>query len=152
MHRRGVLLVFAGVVLFGAGGCGGDGDGTLTHAELRAQADRACRRAARAVQEVGAPDPSDLDAAAKASRRVVSIQRRALVTLRRLEPPTDDEARYARWIALVDQTLDQAEASVEAQAAGDLGVADQANENGRLLDARADEIASELGFSDCVGA
>lgn len=149
MRWIAVLALGAGVGAV-AWACGGDEP--PSHAELVTDAGAVCRDAARRVRAIDPPDPADVAAPARVAQRVVAIQRRALASLRELEVPTEDRADVDRWLALVEATLDQAEASVRAQRDGDLALATKANDNGRLLDERADEIATRLGLAACVEA
>jgi hypothetical protein len=145
------MLVVAAACAVVVGACGGGSD-ELTKAEFRREANRVCRASATRIRAVESPDPADAAAIARAGSRVVAIQRRALEELRDLEPPKDMEAQVTKWLALVDQTLDQARASVRAQREGDTAAAVTANGHGATLDARADEIASRYGLSACGAA
>lgn len=92
------------------------------------------------------------DVLASASAAVVGIQRRALSRLRGLVAPTADRTTITEWLALVDQTLGQSDASVRAQRTGDVQAALRANTNGEALDRRADDLARGYGITDCVQA
>lgn len=83
---------------------------------------------------------------------VVAVQRKALARLRALQPPKRDRSQITEWIALVDQTIDQADVSAEAQRNGDIARALTANINGAALDRRADELARNYGLDTCVQA
>ena len=72
--------------------------------------------------------------------------------LRALQPPKKDRTEIAKWIALVDQTIDQAEVSAESQRDGDIPRALTANINGAALDRRADDLARSYGLVTCVQA
>jgi hypothetical protein len=72
--------------------------------------------------------------------------------LRAIKPPKQDRAQISRWIALVDQTIDQADVSARAQKDDDIPRAITANANGTALDRRADEIARAYGLRMCVEA
>jgi hypothetical protein len=150
MMRGWPVLVALACAVVGAG-CGG-GSGELSRAEYVRAANRVCRAASTRVQAVRAPDPGDPDAVGRAGSRVVQIQRRALTQLEALKPPAADRAGLVKWIALVDQTLDQARASVRAQRAGDNAAAVTANQHGTMLDARADQIAGRYGLAACGAA
>jgi len=148
---RGWPVLVAAAFVVSVGACGG-GDGSLTRAEYTREANHICRAAAAQVRTVKPPDPADPAAVARAGAHVVAIQRRALVRLRGLRPPDADEPQLVRWVALVDQTLDQADASVAAQRKDDAGAAITANQHGAMLDARADQIARRYGLTSCGAA
>ncbi len=144
------MLVAAAFTLVGAIGCGGGG--SMSKAEYVRAANRVCREAATQVKRVKAPDPGDPVSVASAGARVVGIQRSALSDLKALDPPTAAKAEMTKWVALVDQTLDQADASIQAQRDGDAAAATTANQHGMTLGGRADEIARAYGLSACGAA
>lgn len=86
----------------------------------------------------------------KAAADLVAVQREALDRLRAIRPPKLDRSEIAKWIALVDQTIDQAELSAASQQDGDFQRATTANVNGAALDLRADELARAYGLRMCV--
>jgi hypothetical protein len=88
----------------------------------------------------------------QAAAQVVAVQRQALARLRAIRPPKEDRNEVARWIALVDQTIDQAEVSAQSQRDGDIARALTANVNGAALDQRADELAEAFGLDSCTQA
>ena len=147
MRRVGAL----GVLIATVAACGGGG-GELTRVEYVRRANAVCRDAAQAVEDLRVPRTADGDALVSASAAVVQIQRRALERLRELSAPTADRAALTRWLALVDQTLDQSDASVRAQRSGDVQAALTANANGEVLDRQADELARRYGLTSCVQA
>lgn len=131
--------------------CGG-GKSTLTRAQYIRQADAICRKAAKQVQRVAAPEGSSEAELASAAAKIVAAQRAALDELEALSAPSEPAETVPKWIALVDQTLDQADASVRAQRKGDVAAAVRANTNGEVLDGRADELARGYGMHVCVSA
>lgn len=148
MRRVGALGVLIATVV----ACSGGGGGGLTRVEYVRRANAVCRDAGHAVADLQVPRTADGDALAAASAAVVEIQRRALEGLRSLPEPAPDRAALNRWLALVDQTLDQSDASVRAQRSGDVQAALTANANGEALDRRADELARRFGLTSCVQA
>jgi len=124
----------------------------VTRADYVRNADRICRDAALQVARLRIPGRADVGSMPKAAAEVVAIQRAALARLQRLKVPKHDRAQIARWVALVDQTLDQAEFSATAQRQGDIARALVADTNGAALDQRADEIARRYGIQSCVQA
>lgn len=145
------MLVVLAACAFSIGACNG-GSGELTKSEFRRETNRICRASAARIRALESPDPADPEAISRAGRRIVAIQRRALEELRDLKPPKESAEEITKWLALVDQTLDQATASVRAQEEGDTEAAVTANGHGATLDARADEIATRYGLSACGAA
>jgi hypothetical protein len=128
------------------------GGGGVTKAEYVKSANAVCREAAKQVAALRIPGRADVAGMPKAAASVVVVQRKALDRLRAIKPPKGDRAEIARWIALVDQTIGQADLSARAQKDGDIPRATTANANGAALDRRADEIARGYGLRMCVQA
>jgi hypothetical protein len=139
--------VAAGLLLTACGGGGG-----LSKAEYVAKANAICREAAAKVATLDAPGQSDVAHLPKVAGEVVAVQRKALDRLQAIKAPKEDRAEIARWIALVDQTIDQAEVSARSQRSGDITRAIAANLNGAALDKRADQLARSYGLRRCVRA
>jgi hypothetical protein len=139
--------VAAGLLLAACGGGGG-----LSKADYVRQANTVCRDAARKVAALDAPGQSDVEQLPKVAVQVVAAQRKALDRLKAIKAPKDDRTQIAKWIALVDQTIDQAEVSAEAQRSGDITRAMAANLNGATLDRRADQLARAYGLRGCMRA
>lgn len=141
-------LCGAGVVLFVAA-CGGGGE--VMKADYVREANAVCRDAAERVDALEVPGDRVADVS-KAATAVVKVQRAALERIRDIEAPEQDRPEIAKWIALVDQTVDQAEVSAKSQADGDFTRAMTANVNGAELNRRADELARRYGLRPCVQA
>ena len=145
MPALAVLLAVLGAA------CGG-GSSSVTRREYIHRADAVCREAAKQVLRVSAPKGSSESEIGRAAARIVAAQRRALAELKALPEPSEPSGTVTKWIALVDQTLDQADASVRAQQRGDVTTALRANQHGAVLDGRADELARGYGMRVCVSA
>ena len=130
--------------------CGGGG-GT-TKADYVQQANAICRDAATQVAALRIPGRTDLEEMPKVAANIVAVQRKAVDRLRAIKPPKPDRAEIVKWIALVDQTIDQADVSAQAQKDDDIPRAITANANGTALDRRADELARAYGLRMCVEA
>jgi hypothetical protein len=126
---------------------GGDG---ITRADYVRRANAVCRDGAKQVAVLQIPGRADVASMPRAAAEVVAVQRRSLARLKRIRPPKEARAEITKWIALVDQTIDQAEVSAESQRDGDISRALTANVNGTSLDQRADELAESLGLESCV--
>jgi uncharacterized lipoprotein len=143
---RRLLVGAALLVLLAA--CGGSGG--LSRADYVKQANAVCRDGAKQIAALEVP--SDVTGLPAAAARVVAVQRTTLDRLRAIHPPKADKSQIVKWIALVDQTVDQAEMSATSQRDGDIQRAVTANVNGAALDVRADEIARGYGLKMCVQA
>ena len=145
--RRALVGAVVALVVAACGGGGG-----TSKADYVEQANAVCRDAAKQVAALRIPGRADVTAMPKAAARVVAVQRRALDRLRAIKPPKSDRTEIAKWVALVDQTIDQADLSAAAQKHGEIQRAIAANANGTALDHRADEIARAYGLRMCVQA
>jgi hypothetical protein len=139
-------VVAAGLLLAACGGGGG-----LSKADYVQQANAVCRQAAAriAALDVARSEVEDLP---RVAGEVVAVQRTALDKLKAIKAPKEDRTEIAKWIALVDQTIDQAEVSAQSQRSGDITRAIAANTNGAALDRRADQLARSYGLTRCVRA
>jgi hypothetical protein len=138
------------VLLVSVAACNGS-SGT-TKAEYRRRANAVCRAGAKDIAALRIPGRADVESMPQTATQVVAVQRHALDRLRAIRPPKADRDEIARWIALVDQTIDQAEVSAQSQRDGDIDRALTANVNGTALDQRADELAEAYGLDSCTRA
>lgn len=145
--KFGITIVFVACFL---GACGSPEP--PTHAEFVLDANSVCNDAKEKVRALDPPDPAEKAATVRVAKRVVQIEREALVFLRAITTPEVDAANVDRWLEMIDQTLDQSEASVRAQSSSNLEAARQANENGQLLNERASHIAAQIGVTACFTA
>jgi hypothetical protein len=141
------LVGAAALVLLAA--CGGGGG--VTKADYVKKANAVCHGAAKDFAALDIPN-GDISNLPKAAAQIVALQRKALDELEKIKPPKADRPKIAKWIALVDQTIDQAELSAKSQKDGDIPRAVTANSNGAELDARADDLARAYGLNQCVHA
>lgn len=145
--RRGLVGAAAMVLLAACGGGGG-----MTKADYVKRANATCADAAKQLAALHLPEADDVTSMPKAAASIVALERKALDRLRSIHPPRADRAEIAKWIALVDQTIDQAETSAASQRDGDIQRAVTANVNGAALDRRADQLARAYGLKRCVHA
>jgi uncharacterized lipoprotein len=143
------VLVGAAVIALLAA-CGGGGG--MTRADYVKRANSICLDAAKDVQALKIPTRDQLQDIPKAAASIVKVERETLDRLKSIRPPKQDRPEITRWVALVDQTIDQAEMSARSQRDGDIRRALTANLNGAALDQRADQIARSFGLRMCVQA
>ena len=119
------------------------GAARLSKADYGKQANGVCRdgEAGRGAADPRVADVTSMPEVARWS----ACNARLCVCLRTIRPPKQDRSEIAKWIALVDQTIDQAEVSAKSQRDGDIQRAVTANANGAALDRRADELAQAYG-------
>lgn len=149
MRRMPAGVVLAMAVVWGAA-CGGGGTSTLDKPALIQRADALCAKSNRAISAMPPGNPSDPESLLTTATKVLALQRDELRELRRLRPPRADRPVIERWLALVDQTLDEGDAVVRATRAEDQQAIDAASQRANELDARAREIATHYGLRQCA--
>lgn len=135
---RGPAVLVAGLVLWA--GCGHP---PVTRVEFGREASRVCRHSNARARQISASTSGH-----DASKRRVDVQRAALADLRDLEPPRADRGDVEKWLAVVDQMLDEAERAQSALASGDPVVAASASERAAALDGRARQLGQALGVRE----
>jgi len=131
-------------------GCGG-GTGRLSAPDYAREASELCRRGNRAVARVEMPPLRAVHDAARAMARIVVVQRGTIDDLREVRPPEALSDTVQKWIALLDQAVDELELMGTRLRAGDV---DEALEYGAkattLLD-RARVVVAPLRVTSCRG-
>jgi hypothetical protein len=129
------------------GACGGDGQ--LSHHAHAREASELCRRQTRHAHTTDLPNLDRPHDAARAIERAVERQRVVLEALQDLDPPTVERTAIARWLALIDQLLDQADLMVQQLRRGDHGAASETAARVAALDARGSELARHHDITPC---
>lgn len=148
--RLGAVAALAAIAL--AAGCGGGGGGDgggerLTAEEFVQQADAICEDANQQIDALG--EPQSMEELATMAAEAVSISEQSLDALHGLVPPEDLQERYDRALELLDQQTGLARELVTAAENGDTEQVQAIADEGEPLDAEADEIAKELGLTEC---
>jgi hypothetical protein len=81
-------------------------------------------------------------------RHRITAQRSALADLRDLEAPKAERSEVEKWLAVVDQMLDEAELAEASTDGGDSFTAAEASQRATELDGRAVTLAHRLGVRD----
>jgi len=147
---RGASLIAglaAGCVSLAA--CSGTSSVGMSRIDYLRRAAAICRDASDSVRNVKA-DASSADAVAATIGKLVTIERSAARQIRALRPPRGDEHTLGQWLGLVDQTLDQLDASRRAAAAGDAQGAAAANARSADVQQQADAVAVRYGITACA--
>lgn len=146
--RLGAVVALAAVAL--AAGCGGGGDGggdRLTAEEFVQQADAICADANQQIDELG--EPQSMEELATMAAEAVSISEQSVAALQELVPPEEFQERFDRALELLDQQLELARQLQTAAENGDEAQVQSIADEGEPLDAEADDIAEELGLTEC---
>ena len=145
--RKIKLFLGLGLVLAVAA-CGGGG-GNLSHAQLVQRANAICRHFNRQLNALPQPtNPLEIGAFIK---KAVPLQQDALVKLKKLKPPKEDETNYNQFVAQVQRETTLAQ--------DELVPATQAPTNpkhvqfilGKLaaMDKQGNALANRIGLSVC---
>ena len=130
--------------------CGGNGGGALSEADFRRAVNAVCRSARSSIAHLPKADAGNPTALVKSGRRALAKEREAARELAGLNAPATVERAVHRWLRLVSRALDSADASVRAQAQGDLAAASRANADGSRLVTAADAAARGLRVPECA--
>jgi hypothetical protein len=144
-----VTAVGLAVVLAGVGGaCGGAPD--LTADGYARAADDICAGAVRRAQRIDIPAFEEPRAAARSIDRVIEVYRGALEELLDLDAPKPDRTRVERWLAALDQAVDEAELARDALRAGDRAAATEAATRATTLGTHSEGLARGYGIAECL--
>jgi hypothetical protein len=146
--RAAALIAGLGTWCVSLAACSGSTVG-MSKADYVRRAGTICRTASDAVGKVKA-DASSPDSVGGSIGKVVTIERAAARQLRALRPPTGHADALGRWLTLVDDSLDQLDASARAAAEGDAHSAGAANLHSKDLQQQADAVAQQYGVTACV--
>ena len=142
---RAIAAIVAATSLCGA--CGGDGP--LSHHAHAREASQICRRLSAHADDTVLPDFDRPRDAARAIEQEVERQRGVLAELRDLEPPKVETTAVVRWLALIDQLLDEAELMVDQLRGDDPARALETAARLAALDARGRMLAREQDIHPC---
>ena len=139
----GTLMVAAGVA--GLAGCGGDGE--VSAAEFRDQADAVCAEADEQVTAV--PDPESNEDVGAYLDKVVPIVREQTEKLTELDPPEELEEDWNRAMELQQENVDVAEDAQQAAEDGDQQELEETLSRVDENDEELDRLAETLGLDTC---
>ena len=145
MNAAPLALVTA--VTVGCLGCGGDAD--LTRAGYAREASRICREATTRTADLDVPRLEQTKAATRVIGTIVDVHRGELAALTELDGPKRDRGQLERWLATIDQALDEAELAREKLRAGDLGAATAAATRATTLGSYSEELARAYDIASC---
>jgi hypothetical protein len=128
--------------------CGG-GDERLTAAEYARAASGVCAQANRGVLSVATSETSLDGGFGRVLRRAVALHRRSIDDLRNLRPPERLAGTVQRWIALLDQGVDELELMSEHLRQGRVADAAAYGDKAASLLDRAEELVTPLRITSC---
>lgn len=146
MTKAAAGIVAAAVLAVAAAGCGGDG---LSEEDYVAELNAICADASAERAEIG--DPQSLAEVVELGPRILDELARAIERAEELgDPPGEIADRVDRFIELSEERLDLMTQIVDAATAGDTEQIGALGDRIDPVDSEADEIARELGATDCA--
>lgn len=139
-----VLLATPAFVLALAG-CGGEE--RLSKNEYVRQADAICAKYERRLDSI--PEPRSLREVSPFIERGLPLAKDELAELEELRPPEADEAKVARLLAQVKETITELERLRDAAAARDRAAAETAAARVEEASGRASKLARGYGLEEC---
>jgi hypothetical protein len=142
--RRASFLLLALIV---AAGCGGGGSSRLTRDQYAAKADGICAKYNQQTRALA--NPSSLSELANVADQTIPILDHALGDLRKLKPPSDEQAAADQWLAQVENLEGDLKEIRDKAKANDMrgvqGVVPKATEH----NTKSNALATQLGMKVC---
>ena len=121
-----------------------------SHADYVRQADAACQRADAALASLAQPaGVTQLPSYARQAADIVATERQEL---KALKAPEGDRAKADRLAAAMDEVVDVAQGLVAVAGGGDTKEIEAYVAQHRSADAKAKQLAKELGMTICAGS
>jgi hypothetical protein len=143
---RALLLLLALIALAGCGKSSANGQ-ALTREQYATRADAICGKYKQQTEPLGRiATPADLVAA---SDKVISVLSKARGELRELKPPANEQATANAWLDQFDVIIDDVEKIRDKAKANDVEGVRALAQPALRHNARANELATQLGMSVC---
>jgi hypothetical protein len=134
--------------LLALAGCADDGDGRLSKEEYVRAADAICAEYERRLAELR--DAETINELARLADQAIPIAREGVRRLRALRPPEELAARVRAWLERNEENVRTIERLRDAARAGDETLVQELASAGADNEAKADQLARELGLRDCA--
>ncbi len=134
----------AAVLLLLVPGCGG-----LSKDELVAKGDVICKRVnTRMAKE---PDPQSAGDLERLAKRTVAISDPAIDDMEALEPPSELEADFKKFVASLKRQRDLTKQIGDAAAAGDTAKIQKVGVDAQKAEQEYRRLTGKIGFKECGG-
>jgi hypothetical protein len=148
--RATIAALFLLVLAAACGGGDGGGGDRLTREEYAAQANEICKDFDEKIKDVEAPSsPGEVDEYAD---EAIPIFEDSLQRLKDLEPPEALERKVDEWLGLGDEILDALKDLRDAAKDDDQTKVQQIFRETQEKDKRSDELAQQIGATECASA
>jgi hypothetical protein len=142
-----VSAALVGVLILLATGCGGDGEARLSEREFQTQANAICAKYDKQLKAIGSP--TSIEEIPDLVDQALVILDKEIDEISALNPPEELQSDFDKMLAATDRTKAAATDLSEAAKAGDQAAVQKALEEGNAASDDADELAANLGLTDC---
>ena len=143
------VAALVGVLLLLATACGGGGGSSarLSKQEFQTQANAICAKYDKQLKAIGSP--TSIDEIPDLVDQVLAILDKEIDEVSALNPPEELQGDFDKMLAATDRTKAAATDLSAAAKAGDQAAVQKALEAGKAASSDADELAANLGLTDC---
>ena len=145
MRVSAVALV--GVLALLVTACGGGGEARLSEEDFQTQANAICSKYDKQLDAIGSPE--SIDEIPDLVDQALAILDKEIDEIAALNPPEELQDDFDKMLAASDRTKAAATDLSEAAKAGDQAAVQKALEEGNAASNEADDLAADLGLSDC---
>ena len=145
---RGALAALVGVFVLLAAGCGGGSSARLSKTEFQSQANAICAKYQKQLNQL--QTPTNLDEIPDLVEQALEILNKEIDEISALNPPQELQSQFDAMIAASNDTKAAADDLSAAAKSNDQAAVQKALDEGNQASTKADEIASDLGLTDCT--
>jgi hypothetical protein len=142
--RRASFLLLALVVV---AGCGGGGSSRLTRDQYAAKADAICAKYNQQTRALA--NPSSLSELANVADQTIPILDHALGDLRKLKPPSNEQATADQWLAQVENLGGDLKEIRDKAKANDMRGVQNVVPKATQHNTKGNQLATQLGMKVC---
>jgi hypothetical protein len=144
---RGALAALVGVLVLLATACGGGSDTRLSKAEFQSQANAICAKYQKQLNAI--EEPTSLEEIPDLVDQALVILNKEIDEVAALNPPEELQSDFDKMIAASNKTKAAADDLSAAAKSGDQAAVQKALEEGNAASSEADQLAGNLGLSEC---
>jgi hypothetical protein len=142
--RRASFLLLALVI---AAGCGGGGSKRLTREQYAGKADGICAKYNQETKAIA--NPTSLSDLADVADKTIPILDHALGDLRKLKPPSDEQATADQWLAQVENLEGDLKEIRDKAKSNDMEGVQAVVPKATQHNTKSNQLATQLGMSVC---
>lgn len=146
---RGAVAALVGVLVLFVAACGGGGGARLSEEEFQSQANAICAKYQKQLNALGSP--TSIEEIPDLVDQALEILNKEVDEIAALNPPEDLQSDFDKMIAASDKTKAAADDLSAAAKSGDQAAVQKALEEGNAASKEADQLATNLGLTECQG-